>query len=339
MPAQARPTSPRVVAVVLNWNGEAATRRCVEALQAQDYPNLGVLVVDNGSADGSGERLRAVAEVLALGENLGFGGGMNRGATLAISRGAAYVLVVNNDAVLAPDCVSRLAAAAFPIAAPTIVQGLPPGEAPPIVQGLPPAEAPLIVSGRPPAEALPIASGRPPAEAPLWYAGGGVSPWTGEPHHDTEPPGPGAPPRAVSFASGCCLLVDAAAWRLLGGFDEAFFLYHEDVDFCLRARRAHLPIGWVPAARAWHEGGASTASQATKAPALDYYDARNGLRVARTRLGLLQRPIALYWWLNVRLPRKLARIVLTAPNRGASLHAALRGAWDGLLGRSGPAPL
>ncbi len=298
-----RPTSPSVFAVVLNWNGEAATRRCVASLQAQDYPNLRVLVVDNGSADGSGERLQAVAEVLRLPANLGYGGGMNQGCAQAIAERAAYLLLVNNDAVLQADCVSRLVEAAFPIAAPTIVHGLPPNA------------------------------------GPLWYAGGAVSPWTGEPHHDTDPPARGAAPRAVTFASGCCLLVDAAAWRMLAGFDAGYFLYHEDVDFCLRAARARLPIGWVPAARAWHEGGASTQSQAAKAPALDYYDARNGLRVVRTRLGLLARPFALYWWLNVRMPRKLARIALTAPQKGASLRAALRGAWDGLLGRTGPGPL
>lgn len=293
-----------VWAIVLNWNGEAATRRCVASLMAQDQPGLKVLVVDNGSTDGSAARLAGLpgTELLALDANLGFGGGMNRGAAHAISHGAAYVLLVNNDAVLAPDCVRRLVDAAFPIAAPTIVEGLP------------------------------------PAEEPLWYAGGSVSPWTGEPHHETDPPRAGAAPRGVTFASGCVLLVDAAAWRMLGGLDEAFFLYHEDVDFCLRAARAGLPIGWAPAARAWHEGGASTGSQATKAPALDYYDARNGLRVARTRLGLLARPVALYWWVNVRLPRKLARIALLAPDRGASLRAALRGAWDGILGRTGPAP-
>ena len=294
--------APLVYALVLNWNGEAATRRAVASLAAQDHPNLKVLIVDNGSADGSAQALADAGEVLEVGANLGFAGGMNRGAAEAIKRGAAYVLLVNNDAVLAPDAARLLAGAGFPIAAPTIVQGLP------------------------------------PAEAPLWYAGGSVSAWTGEATHHDDPPAPGAPPKPVSFASGCCLLVDAAAWRMLGGLDEGYFLYHEDVDFCLRAKRAGLPIGWVPAARAWHEGGASTGSQAAKAPALDYYDARNGLRVVRTRLGPLARPVGWYWWLNVRLPRKLARIALRGPAKGASLRAALRGAWDGVAGRTGPAP-
>ena len=303
----ARPSAPPVFAIVLNWRGEAATRRCVASLKAQDHPGLRVLIVDNGSGDGEAKRLQAVGEVLALDCNLGFAGGMNRGAAVALGRGAAYVLLVNNDAVLAPGCVSRLVAAGFPLAAPTIAQGLPPAAQPG------------------------------PPTGPLWYAGGSVSPWTGEARHHTAPPPPGAPPRAVSFASGCCLLVDAAAWRVLGGLDEGYFLYHEDVDLCLGAAREGLAIGWVPEALAWHEGGASTGSQGHKSPALDYYDARNGLQVVRKRLGFGRRSLGFYHWALVRVPRKLARIALTSPTKGASLRAALAGVRDGLLGRTGPA--
>jgi GT2 family glycosyltransferase len=272
---------------------------------AQDHPGLQVLVVDNAPPGGTPAPADA-GEVLALGANLGFAGGMNRGAAVAIARGAAWLLLVNDDAVLAPDAVGKLVAAGFPLATPTIRHGLP---------GAPGGPA-----------------------APAWYAGGQVSPWTGEPTHDAEAPPPGAAPRAVTFAPGCCLLVEADAWRRLGGLDEAFFLYHEDVDLCLRAAAAGLAIGWVPGAVAWHEGGASTGSQAAKAPLLDYYDARNGLRVVRTRLRGPRKAVGLAWWALVRLPRKLARIVARAPDRRASLAAAIAGARDGLRGRTGPRP-
>src|SRR6266542_2816690 len=90
--------TPRVVAVVLNWNLPQATLECLDSLRAVDYPDFEVLVVDNGSADGSQAAIEAARPdlpVLQTGANLGYAGGNNVGIEEAIRRGAEFVWILN----------------------------------------------------------------------------------------------------------------------------------------------------------------------------------------------------------------------------------------------------
>ena len=91
---------PAVTAVVLNWCGEVVTTECLRSLLASDYKPLKALLVDNGSPDGSFERLRALfpnLDFIQTGKNLGYAGGNNRGIEWAMRDGADYVLILNND--------------------------------------------------------------------------------------------------------------------------------------------------------------------------------------------------------------------------------------------------
>ena len=92
--------APAVVALVLNWKRADATLTCLADLRACGYPALHVLAMDNGSGDGSAERIRAGAgevELLAFPRNLGYCAAMNQGIARARERGARYVLFLNND--------------------------------------------------------------------------------------------------------------------------------------------------------------------------------------------------------------------------------------------------
>jgi GT2 family glycosyltransferase len=290
----------RVGVVVLNWRGEAETRRCLAALAHQAEVALDVLVVDNGSGQGEAERLQALAPTLALAENRGFAGGMNAGAAALLGRGCSHLLLLNNDCELAPGALAAMLAAGADVAVPTLWRG------------------------------------RPPARTRCWYAGGRIGGFSLEPRHDTRPLPPGAPPRPVAFATGCAWLVTAAAWLRLGGFDEGLFLYHEDVDACLRARAAGLSLVWVPGAEGWHAVGAATGSGTRKAPLVDYYDTRNGLHVIRRHGRGTRRLAALAWWGLVRVPRKVVRILATAgPARREALVAVRDGVRDGWRGKLG----
>ena len=95
------------------YGGEDVTVACIDSLLAQDYAALRVLLVDNASPDGSGARVRArfpSIEYLNTGANLGYTGGNNRGIRYALEKGggAGFLLVLNNDTVLDPSCVSTL---------------------------------------------------------------------------------------------------------------------------------------------------------------------------------------------------------------------------------------
>lgn len=101
---------PRVGVVALNWRKPEMTAECVESVIADGYENLDVVIVDNGSGDGS-ERLLAERfpdlTVVATGENLGFSRGCNAGIRVAIERGAEFVALVNNDLVVEPGSIGH----------------------------------------------------------------------------------------------------------------------------------------------------------------------------------------------------------------------------------------
>ena len=106
---------PNVYIVVVNWNGWQHTVRCLDSLRKLEYPNYRVVTIDNGSTDGSAERIRAAhpdVELVESGRNLGFGGGSNIGIKLALDRGADYVWVLNNDIEVEPDTLTSLIAVA-----------------------------------------------------------------------------------------------------------------------------------------------------------------------------------------------------------------------------------
>lgn len=110
---------PNVSIVVLNWNGIAHTVECLESLSRLTYPDLDIIVVDNGSTDGSVETIRRVFPWVVLienGQNLGYTGGNNIGMQHALQQGADYVWLLNNDTVVEPDVVEKLVseAEAFP---------------------------------------------------------------------------------------------------------------------------------------------------------------------------------------------------------------------------------
>jgi len=293
-----------VWAIVLNWNGWEDTLHCVASLQEQDYPALHVLIVDNGSTDGSPERLQEASPetaLLCLPENLGFAGGMNRGIEAAMENGAAFVLLMNNDATLASDAVSRLVAEVtdtVAMAVPTIRYADPRNEA--------------------------------------WYAGGALSPWTGTAHHWHVPRTEA--PHEVSFATGCCMLIRAEILARVGLLNERYFLYFEDLEFCHRLRAQGHRILYVPEALAWHAVGASTGSQRHKAPALDYYDVRNGFFYMTEQLRGLQLLSALAYFWVARLPRKVVRILLNSPRKAESLRAVLQGLWHAFRRQGGAMP-
>jgi GT2 family glycosyltransferase len=248
---------PLVVAVVLNWCGEEDTAACIHSLVASDYQPLRVLLVDNASPDGSGERLRArfpEAEYLETEQNLGYAGGNNRGVARALELGAHYVLILNNDTVVDPGCVSRLVDAAASDARVGAV-------------------GPKILYFDEPRR--------------VWFGGGefraaraaGIH--LGEGEEDCEAGDPRPVP--VSFLTGCCLLIPAPLAGGLGPFREDFFAYVEDVELCLRLRQAGHTLLYQPAARVWHR----VAREGSAPPSAFqiFHRDRNRRRVVRSHFG------------------------------------------------------
>ncbi|CAN5827818.1 N/A [soil metagenome] len=217
---------PRVATVLLNLCAEEDTAACIRSLQAGDYPALEIVLVDNGSPDGSGERLReAFPEVayLQTGENLGFTGGNNRGIERALAEGCDYLLILNNDTVVDPGCVAALVETARSTAQVGAVGGK------------------ILFYDAP---------------ERIWFGGGdfsrvralGMHRLEGQP--DPDPAEQGV--REVSFLTGCCMLIPAAVLREVGAFEEDFFIYVEDVEISLRIAASGYRLLYQPAGRLYH---------------------------------------------------------------------------------------
>lgn len=106
--------APFVVVVVLTWNDTELTTSCLTSVLESDYPNLQVVLVDNGSNPPVGESLRNVFPQVQLVQNTknqGFSGGANRGLEKALEHAPEYIHFLGNDATLAPDTISKLVSA------------------------------------------------------------------------------------------------------------------------------------------------------------------------------------------------------------------------------------
>ena len=220
--------SPPVIAIVLNWNNVADTLNCVDSLRRSDYPNLAVWVVDNDSEEDPTLELNARypgVRIFRNTRNLGYAGGNNTGVRAAISCGATYILLLNNDALVAADCVRRLVAAAQ--ANPNIGMA-----------------TPKVFHHHRRDEV---------------YWDGGVVDWqSGDVHHDSSnlPVEEGI--IRSEWLNGCSLLVRVAAIHDIGLLDERYFLYFEDADWSVRAARRGWTNAVVGEARAWHKAHTST---------------------------------------------------------------------------------
>jgi GT2 family glycosyltransferase len=306
-PEPAPVAAPHVAVVVLTHNGRADTLDCLDSLERSDWSALSVIVVDNGSLDGTAA---AVAErhgevcVLRQEQNLGFAEGNNVGIRHALETGADHVLLLNNDTTIAPDTISRCVETArrHPDA----------GAVCPVIHFAEPAES-------------------------IWYAGAVFDPRRArsgrmlgyrEVDHgqfDTS--------TVTDRAVGAAMLMPRSVLAEVGLLDADLFFLYEDVDWSLRARHAGRRIYLAPSARVWHRVSATAGGE--HSPTIAYYDTRNHLTVCRRHAPLsgvasLRRELAI---LLVHLAG--AR---RARRRLAYLAAVLRGWCDGRRGRLGPAP-
>ena len=225
-----------VSAVVVNFNARDHLVECVRSLRAEGVDD--VVVVDNDSADGSAPALAASdpgARIVATGANLGYGTAANRGAAVAAGD---LLLVCNSDVVVEPGAVKALAAAldAWPGSA---IVG-------PRIENL---DGSVYPSPRTFPD-LGVAVGH----AFL----GLVAPGNRFTRRYRMLDWDRAAAAAVDWVSGACFLVRRSAWEAVGGFDEAYFMYVEDVDLCWRASRAGWGVVFEPAARVVHVQGVSS---------------------------------------------------------------------------------
>ncbi|MBI5913069.1 glycosyltransferase family 2 protein [Candidatus Azambacteria bacterium] len=296
---------PKVTIILVNYNGISDTRECLRSLAEITYQPYDVIVVDNGSRDiqEAHELQKSFLGVTVIRseENKGFAGGNNIGIRVAQERGSDYVLLLNNDTVAEPKFLDAMVAAAE-------------------------ADARIGMVG------AKIYFHSDPET--LWYDGGSFSWRKGVVHENigTRDKSPNdAAPRLTDFITGCAMLVRMSAVEKIGLLEESFFMYHEDVDWCLRARTEGFLLVIAPAAHVWHKV-ARSASQMGE-PKIHYYDARNSLLLVQRNAP----PLVRVWFYGrsvLHFAKQIVKILIL-PSKRAISKMIMRGIVDFYRGTYG----
>jgi GT2 family glycosyltransferase len=241
-------TPHSVFAVVLSWNRKADTLECLRSLSRVPDAGFRVILVDNGSGDGTADAVRREfpgVELIETGENLGYTGGNNAGIRRALDLGADYVLILNNDTVVDPGFLKELLAVASRSERIGFV-------------------SPKVYFMDPPDR--------------VWFAGARYRTWCGYGKmtgYRQKDHGRFDRVRETDRPCGCAMLVSRAVCLEAGLLDPALFLYVDEVEWALRARRHGFASYFAPASKVWHKVSSSLGGEGH--PDALYYGVRNTL--------------------------------------------------------------
>lgn len=201
--------NPKIVIILLNYNNYNDTFNCVESLKKIKYSNFSIIIVDNKSTNDSLERLKNIEnskiKIIESGKNGGFAFGNNIGIKEALEQKAEYVLLLNNDTIVTPNFLDKLVECFY------------------IEHDIGIATSRIMYNDE---------------RDKIWYAGGNID-WNNlraiheginqNIYKNNEK-------KVVGFASGCCMLISSECLKKVGDLPEDYFMYCEDMDYCIRVR-------------------------------------------------------------------------------------------------------
>ncbi len=266
---------PLVAYVILNWNQAELTLGCLESLSKQDYERYVIIVVDNGSTDGSPVLIsQAHSEVILVeeDENKGYSFGNNVGIQCALEQHADYVCLLNNDTLIEPTMLTQMVRVAqsdpqIGMVGPTMYYADPSSMIWAGANKIDWRQACAIRNGL-------GKSGVPDAQTPV----------------------------QADYIDTCAILVKREVIEKIGLMNPAYFINFDDLDWNVRARRAGYKIVYAPAACMWHK---VSAAMGLASPATTYYMTRNSLLFfSRNAPGIWR------FWAPLRIMSRTLRTIL-----------------------------
>ena len=246
------PTDPRpsVGIATVNWNGWRDTLELLTSIERLAYPNFRIVVVDNGSVDGSEQHLRQEYPNLTIvqtGRNLGYPGGANVGARVFLEAGADFIWLINNDMVVEKDALSAMVEVARRDSAIGLVGS--------------------------------VVYHYHDRERVQFWGGAEYHRWTATTRNLAT-----AEAGRLDYIGGASLLVRSALLRSIGLLNEQLVFYWDDVEFSLRARRAGWRLAVAEASRVFHKEGNTVGY---KSPRADYLETESLTVFLFEQFGLL----------------------------------------------------
>ena len=244
---------PKIAIIIINWNTYQLTFNCLKSLEACTYKNKTFFFVDNGSKDGSGDKIALEfpeINYIKNENNEGFTGANNKALKVILKQNFDYVLLLNNDTEVKPDFLSLMQASMDS-------------------DNNLAATQPLILDF--------------PNKNTIWNAGGSFNTFFGL--SKTRYKGMMYKPNLkietlTEWISGCCILVKIAVIKEVGLLDNRFFAYFEDVDWSIRMTNLGYKLGVVPKSIIYHHSSGSTkrnntTNEGNLSPYAHYLNVRN----------------------------------------------------------------
>ena len=295
---------PKVAIIILNYNGLVDTIECLESLRKSTYPNYEVVVVDNGSegsdADVLSEKFGSYIHIIRNDKNYGFPEGNNIGIRYALDKGTDYVLLLNNDTIVAPDFLDE-----------------------------------LIKVTRSDTRIGIVGPKNHHYDEPerLGCTGGKINYWTCSIKHiGARQIDNGQLERVENFhyITGTCMLISFEVLQSAGLLDSRFFFAGgEDADICIRASKLGFKIAVATASNIWHKGESRAIMHArgTHRRLIGYYALKRRFLLMEKHWSKAQFAAASFCLVTVHLPHWFF-IFLRYYHSWDMLKAFLRGLWD-----------
>lgn len=261
--------------VIVNYNGEKFQNDCIDSLLKQTYQDFKIIIVDNGSSDKSMELLDKFAtdKIIKIynNDNLGVAVGNNVGIKKSIELGCEYTLLLNNDTFLLEDSLEKLMIGNKDVVSPMIYYY---------------------------------------NTKKIWYYGGRFNKSKGTITHLNYQKENYKKLSVTKYAPTCCLLIKNSVFEKIGLFDENYFLYYDDVDFCYRLKENHIKIYITDDSIIYHKVSLSSGGENSKTAI--YYNNRNRLYYIDKTRGIYKVLAKIYTYITRKLTRKNSEIIKIA---------------------------
>ena len=249
----------KIAIIIINWNTFHLTFKCLKSLEACTYKNKTIFFIDNGSKDGSGDKIALEfpeINYIKNENNEGFTGANNKALKVILEQNFEYVLLLNNDTQVNPNFLSLLEARM------SYDKNLA-------------ATQPLILNL--------------PDNNTIWNAGGSFNSFfcLFKTRHKGMVYNPDLKIKTFTeWISGCCILVRVSVVKKVGFLDDRFFAYFEDVDWSIRMTNLGYKLGVVPESIIYHYSSGSskknnTSSEGNLSPYVHYLNIRNHIYLIR----------------------------------------------------------
>ena len=291
---------PKVVIIILNWNGKEDTVECLDSLRHITYPNYEILLIDNGSTDGSINLFKekfSEINIIEFKKNMGFAEGNNGGIRNARKMGFDYILLLNNDTIVDPAFLTEMVMI---------------GES---------SEKIGIIG------AVNYYYNEPDR---VWFCGGKFNFWNGKAYRVGVTKDNKVQEDKIEetdYVAGSCFLIKKNVRDKIGLLDKEYFAYWEEADYCVRSQKAGFKVLYAPKAKIWHK--VSSTSKKING-FFEYYNTRSNFLFMKKHATRMQFVSFLLWFFFIDL--LITSFILVVVHKNvAALCSFYKGIKDGIL--------